>query len=113
MMARVSLALWFPLALTLSPQPVPTVTLSNGVEMPAVLFGTGTDTWLNDSSTAEAVLNGLLAGFTGIDCANHYRNQRGVATGLRQARQQGIQAPVFLATKACPTAHPQKSMNGK
>ena len=78
---------------------VPFVRLRNGVKMPAVLFGTGTKTWMNNTSTEAAVLAGLLAGFTGIDTANHYRNQKGVASGIKKARAAGVHTEVFLATK--------------
>jgi len=93
-------SVWVTLAaVTAASQQMPTVTLSNGVHMPAVLYGTGTSTWMNNTSTEVAVLNGLLNGFRGIDCANHYRNQRGVAAGIARARAQGVTGDLFVATK--------------
>lgn len=82
------------------PQAVPTVSLPNGVAMPALLLGVGTATWMNDTSTAQVVLNGLRAGFPGIDTASHYRNQKGVAIGVALARREGVaRGNVWLTTK--------------
>ena len=55
--------------------PVPTVRLNNGVDMPMMLWGSGGSTQENATSTAPAVRDALIAGFPGIDCANHYHNQ--------------------------------------
>ena len=79
--------------------PVPTVTLSNGVEMPMLTLGTGTSTWRNNTSTAATVQMGLLAGFSGVDTANSYRNQEGVASGIAEARQAGVKGHVWITTK--------------
>ena len=67
---------------------VPTTKLSNGVEMPVMVLGVGASTWRNNTATAQSVLDGLVAGFPGIDTANNYRNQVGVAQGMavREAR---------------------------
>jgi len=79
--------------------PFPSVTLSNGRSMPSVLLGTGASTWMNETSTATMVKNALLAGFPGVDTANHYRNQRGVATGIAAARTAGFDGGLWLQTK--------------
>jgi diketogulonate reductase-like aldo/keto reductase len=52
-----------------------TVKLPNGVDMPVILLGTGASTWSNNTSTEQSVSDGLVAGFPGIDGANHYSNQ--------------------------------------
>ena len=54
-----------------------TVLLNNGVRMPSMLWGSGGATQENATSTAPAVADALRAGFPGLDCANHYHNQRG------------------------------------
>ena len=45
--------------------------------MPTMLWGSGGATQENATSTAPAVADALRAGFPGLDCANHYHNQRG------------------------------------
>jgi diketogulonate reductase-like aldo/keto reductase len=77
----------------------PTTTLRNGVEMPTMLLGTGAATWNNNTSTELSVTAGLLAGFPGVDTANHYRNQVGVAAGVAAARRQGVAGKIWLQTK--------------
>merc|ERR1711871_1936868 len=78
---------------------VPTVPLTNGVEMPVVLFGTGAATWQNNTSTEAVVSEGLVAGFPGIDTANHYENQLGVSKGVSSARKKGVTGKIWLQTK--------------
>ena len=78
---------------------VPTTKLSNGVDMPMLILGTGTSTWRNDTSTAATVKMGLLAGFNAVDTANSYRNQKGVADGIAAARSAGFTGPVWVTTK--------------
>ena len=77
----------------------PTVTLSNGVVMPTILLGTGGSTWMNVETTERMVTTGLLAGFVGVDTANHYRVHGGVRRGIRVAREQGFEGDVWLQTK--------------
>ena len=63
----------------------PTVTLNNGVQMPAVIYGTGgAHTQDNVSGTVTATGLALSAGigFAGIDGANHYHNQIGVRDAI-------------------------------
>lgn len=77
--------------------PVPRINLPNGVAMPAMLLGVGTATWMNDTSTASDVKEGILAGFPGIDTASHYLNQRGVAAGI--AASGVARSDLWLSTK--------------
>ncbi|KAL1524736.1 hypothetical protein AB1Y20_019619 [Prymnesium parvum] len=83
----------------LAPRPIPLVRLSNGVELPLLLLGTGATTWMNSSAAAAQVHAALLAGFPGVDTANHYRNQRGVARGIAAARAAGWSGRLWLQTK--------------
>ncbi len=62
-----------------------TTTLRNGVVMPRLLLGTGAATWMDDQKTEAMVRSGLLAGFMGIDTANHYRVHGGVKRGIAAA----------------------------
>jgi diketogulonate reductase-like aldo/keto reductase len=79
------------------------VTLNNGVVMPTMLWGSGGPTQENATATAPAVRDALLAGFPGIDCANHYHNQVGVAEGVASS---GLdRASIFLSTKIEPCGH--------
>jgi len=71
---------------------IPTVTLNNGVEMPMISLGT----WQYSPHVAEqAVATGLQLGFTHIDTANDYENQRGVAKALAGYNRSSY----FLTTK--------------
>jgi 2,5-diketo-D-gluconate reductase A len=73
---------------------VPTVTLANGVAMPALGFGT----WPMDDLEAEtAVAVALRAGYRLIDTAENYENESGVGRGIRSS---GIDRDeVFVTTK--------------
>eukprot|EP00729_Bicosta_minor_P024970 gene24970-22725_t len=64
---------------------VPSVKLNNGVMMPAMLWGSGGSTQENATSTRPAVAMAIKAGFPGIDAANHYHNQVGVALGVKDS----------------------------
>lgn len=64
-----------------------------------MILGTGATTWMNEQSTEAAVRHALLAGFQGIDTANHYRNHAGVRRGIAAARAAGHSADVWLQTK--------------
>ena len=76
------------------PPNVPTVTLNNGVKMPAISIGTGR---LNSSTAQRAVSAALRVGYRGIDTAFIYRNHDGVA---RAAAASGhARADVFITTK--------------
>jgi 2,5-diketo-D-gluconate reductase A len=85
----------------------PTVTLSNGVEMPLLLFGTPSCLYGKAPGTPadpacvqgaeDAVALALPLGFVGIDTAAHYGNQAGVAKGI--ARAGVARADVWITSK--------------
>ena len=76
------------------------ILLNNGIEMPTMLWGSGGATQENATSTAPAVRDALNAGFPGIDCANHYHNQKGVAAGIQLSSVS--RSDIFLLTKVEP-----------
>jgi diketogulonate reductase-like aldo/keto reductase len=76
------------------------VTLNNGVKMPTMLWGSGGSTQENSTSTAPAVRDALDQGFPGIDCANHYHNQIGVAEGIAMSKKK--REEIWLQTKVEP-----------
>ena len=71
-----------------------TYTLSNGVEIPKVGYGT----WMiEDGKAAEAVKKAIELGYRHIDTAQAYQNERGVGEGLRDS---GVnRAELFVTTK--------------
>jgi 2,5-diketo-D-gluconate reductase A len=73
---------------------VPTITLSNGVGIPALGLGTSP---MNDSETERATVAAIEAGYRLLDTAENYRNEGGVGRGIRAS---GIdRAEVFITTK--------------
>ncbi|HUH39770.1 MAG TPA: aldo/keto reductase [Castellaniella sp.] len=72
----------------------PSITLSNGVVMPAIGLGT----WpMDDAQATDAVASAVSIGYRMIDTAENYGNERGVGEGIRRsglARDQ-----IFLTTK--------------
>lgn len=73
---------------------VPTLTLANGVAMPALGFGTSP---MGDEQAEAAVAAALRAGYRLIDTAENYRNESGVGRGIRSS---GIDRDeVFVTTK--------------
>lgn len=97
-----------------SSDPFPTVQLRNGVKMPLILLGTGASTWSNNTSTEQSVSDGLIAGFPGIDGANHYANQVGVAAGIADARKKGLTGDIWITSKVegCGDASNSPIING-
>ena len=77
----------------------PMTMLPHGVSMPSVLLGTGGSTWMNEDRTATMVRQALLAGFRGVDTANHYRVHGGVRRGIAEAKAAGHTGPVWIQTK--------------
>jgi 2,5-diketo-D-gluconate reductase A len=74
--------------------PAPTVTLANGVEMPA--FGLGTSP-MGDDEAAATVATAIEIGYRLIDTAENYRNEAGVGRGVRAG---GIdRGELFVTTK--------------
>ncbi|TCJ97135.1 aldo/keto reductase [Nocardia alba] len=73
---------------------IPTVTLNNGVTLPAIGYGVFQTP---PEETATAVETALKTGYRHIDTAAAYGNERGVGEGLRRA---GLDRDeVFLETK--------------
>ena len=73
---------------------VPTLTLNNGVEMPALGFGVFQTP---PEETTAAVTTALEVGYRHIDSAAAYGNERGV--GIAVSRSDLDRAEVFLETK--------------
>lgn len=71
-----------------------TFTLSNGVSIPKIGYGT----WMiEDSKAAEAVKKAIEVGYRHIDTAQAYQNERGVGEGIRSS---GInRQELFVTTK--------------
>jgi 2,5-diketo-D-gluconate reductase A len=73
---------------------VPTVTLANGVAMPALGFGTSP---MGDRQAETAVADAVRAGYRLIDTAENYRNEPGVGRGIRAS---GVDRDeLFVTTK--------------
>jgi len=72
----------------------PTITLSNGVEMPALGLGT----WpMTDADAESTIPVAIEAGYRLIDSAENYRNETGVGRGIKAS---GInRSQVFVTTK--------------
>ena len=83
----------------------PSVVLNNGIKMPQIVYGTGGPTQENQSSTeaAVAVAVSRQVGFQGLDCANHYHNQEGVARGI--AKSGTAREALWVQTKVEPCGH--------
>lgn len=72
----------------------PTVTLANGVPMPALGLGTSP---MDEEETEATVAAALRTGYRLIDTAENYRNERGVGRGIRAS---GVDRDeVFVTTK--------------
>jgi len=73
---------------------IPTVTLNNGVKMPALGFGT---LELNDSLGINSVAQAVLLGYRLFDTATIYGNEEAVGKGLKKS---GIdRKKLFISTK--------------
>jgi diketogulonate reductase-like aldo/keto reductase len=76
---------------------VPTHTLPSGDELPAVGLGT----WkLDDETAKESVHAALDAGYTHVDTAEGYRNERGIGEALAESEHD--RDDVFLTSKVLP-----------
>lgn len=75
-----------------------TITLSNGVEMPAMAIGTN---WMNYAELKPIVRAGLLAGFRAIDTARDYGNEPVVGKVLKDVlKELGMaRSDIFITTK--------------
>ncbi|KAH7419260.1 putative alcohol dehydrogenase [Cadophora sp. MPI-SDFR-AT-0126] len=83
---------------------VPILKLSNGVEMPALGFGTYAKEEIS-GETHAAVLAALDAGYRHLDCAWYYLNEDEVGSALREwlAQNPNIQRKdIFITTKVWP-----------
>jgi len=77
-----------------------TVTLNNGVVMPALGLGTFT---LSPAQTEESVYNALITGVRLIDTANAYMNERAVGRGIKRS---GVpREDIFITTKLWPSGY--------
>jgi 2,5-diketo-D-gluconate reductase A len=73
---------------------IPTVTLANGIDMPALGLGTSP---MGDGQAEATVVAALRAGYRLIDTAENYRNEAGVGRGIRAS---GVDRDeVFVTTK--------------
>lgn len=73
---------------------VPTITLNNGVKMPALGFGT---LYLNDSLGVNSVAKAIALGYRLIDTATIYGNEEAVGEGIKKS---GIdRKKLFISTK--------------
>lgn len=73
---------------------IPTKRLNSGVDMPVIGLGV----WQASDEEAEAaVATAIASGYTSIDTAAVYRNERGVGRGI--ARSGAARAGLFITTK--------------
>ena len=73
---------------------IPTITLANGVEMPALGLGTSP---MGERKAEEIVTAALRDGYRLIDTAENYRNEAGVGRGIRAS---GVDRDeIFVTTK--------------
>lgn len=74
------------------------LTLHNGVQIPALGFGT----WqISNSKTANCVTAAVRAGYRNFDTAEGYMNEKGLGDGIRQAADElGVKREeLFVSTK--------------
>ena len=73
---------------------IPTVTLSNGVTMPMLGYGTNT---LHENNCAQCIADAISVGYRLFDTATIYRNEQFVGDGVRES---GIQRDkLFITSK--------------
>ncbi|CZR57181.1 probable reductase [Phialocephala subalpina] len=83
---------------------VPILKLNNGVEMPALGFGTFANE-LVEGKTYAAVIAALDAGYRHLDCAWYYLNEDEIGSALRDwlGRNQDVKRKdIFITTKVWP-----------
>ncbi|KAH8668156.1 aldehyde reductase I [Tricladium varicosporioides] len=83
---------------------IPMLKLNNGVEMPALGFGTFTDENVPGEIKA-AVLTALDAGYRHLDCAWYYQNESEVGSALKTWLSQNpsvLRKDLFITTKVWP-----------
>ena len=78
-----------------------TIQLAEGIEMPAVGFGTYL---IPDDEVTGAVSRAVRAGYRHVDTAESYENEGGVGSGIREAAEAaGLErSDLFLTTKLWP-----------
>ena len=78
-----------------------TYTLSNGVTIPVIGYGT----WQNDdpNECVQGVVDALQVGFTHIDCARAYANESLVGKGIRESRVP--REEIFITSKLRNSTH--------
>lgn len=78
-----------------------TYTLSNGVRIPVIGYGT----WQNDdpAECVQGVVDALNTGFTHIDCARAYANESLVGQGIRESKVP--REKLFITGKLRNSAH--------
>ncbi|ESZ91178.1 reductase-like protein [Sclerotinia borealis F-4128] len=90
----------------------PLIKLNNGVQMPALGFGT----FANEGSVGEthkAVVAALNAGYRHLDCAWFYQNEGEVGTGVREflaANPSVKRSDIFIVTKVWNHLHDPKDV---
>lgn len=74
------------------------IQLNNGIEMPALGFGTHL---INDQDVEEIVVNAIKAGYRHIDTAQVYGNERGVGRAIKRCIDASIvkRDDLFITTK--------------
>lgn len=103
-----TLIIWVAVLVSTSTAETPReITLSNGVTMPTVAFGT----WhYNDSYASSGVALAVQAGFRSIDTANDYFNQAGTGEGIGAVISAGTVSrnDLFVTSKVegCGVPHP-------
>lgn len=78
-----------------------TYTLPNGVTIPVIGYGT----WQNDDpdECVQGVIDALEVGFTHIDCARAYANERLVGQGIRESKVP--REEIFITSKLRNSTH--------
>jgi diketogulonate reductase-like aldo/keto reductase len=79
----------------------PLLKLNNGVEMPALGFGTFANEGI-EGETHKAVVHALNAGYRHLDCAWFYQNEEEVGSGIRDFLSQNPsvrRSDIFITTK--------------
>lgn len=69
--------------------------LNDGLKIPAI--GLGTYKMPDDDNAAEAVAFALQNGYSSIDCASYYSNQKAVGKGIAQSGRQ--RSDIFVTSK--------------
>ncbi len=85
-----------------------TITLYNGVEVPALGLGTF---MISPEDTEKSVYAALKSGYRMIDTANAYMNEEAVGKALKRAMDEGIvtREDVFISTKIWATLYEKES----